>query len=132
MAFSRFATLLGITTLVSALALYLFHQWPLTQPYTWFSIVSLGFFFLLTLAIYFFGRAAAKSKSPTSFIQAILGILGAKLFGACLLILIFDRVFHPESRWFLLPFFSLYLIYTILETYLLMKLGKMKNPPKTA
>ncbi len=107
--------------------MYLFGQWPVTADYRSFSFFSLGAFFLFTLAVFFVAQAAIRSKSPTAFVQAVIGILAFKLFGAVLLILLYDRLFEPETRWFLLPFFTLYLIYTILETFLLMQMGKQQK-----
>jgi len=132
MRLNQFLTGLGISTLFASAAMYLFGLWEVTATYQGFSFFSLGAFVLFTLAVYFVALAAVRSKSPTAFVQAIIGILAFKLFGAVLLILIYDRLFEPETRWFLLPFFTLYLIYTILETFLLMQMSKQKKTTTTA
>lgn len=121
-----------VSGLVASLSVFLFDQWAVTQPFSSFSWITLLFFLLFTIGVFFLAQWASNSKNPTSFVQVVISALGIKLFGAVILILVFDRLFEPETRWFLLPFFTLYLIYSILETYLLMKMGKAKTTPSPA
>ena len=64
---------------------------------------------------------ASFSKNKNAFTSVILMTTMAKMFLAILIIVIYVKVFEPDSRMFVFPFLGIYLIYTIFETYFMMK-----------
>jgi hypothetical protein len=43
-----------------------------------------------------------------------------------MMIVIYKKVANPESLWFLIPFFLIYLVFTIFEVYFMNILGRVK------
>lgn len=97
---------------------------PLLQPYFGITCVFLCFFLLLTILVYFTGRRAAHSSNPNMFTNVVMIFMFVKMFASLFLLLIYSKTQHPQTRFFLIPFFLIYLIYTIFETWVMMRLGK--------
>jgi hypothetical protein len=47
-----------------------------------------------------------------------------KMFLCILLVAIYSKVQQPTNNYFLIPFFSIYIIYTIFEVHLMTIIGK--------
>ena len=71
------------------------------------------------------GYRAAMSDNKNDFTNAVLGFTVGKMFLAILVILGYSLLAQPPDKLFIIPFFAIYLIYTIFETYFMMKLGRM-------
>jgi hypothetical protein len=117
---------LAVLTLAAATGLWFLLSLPSFQPFAVFSWCSLGLFFLLTIAMYFSGYSAAKSNNKNDFTTVAIGFSGGKIFLSAILILIFTELAKPESKLFILPFFGIYVLYTIFEVYFMMRLGRLK------
>jgi hypothetical protein len=125
MSVQAFFAQLAIVTLLAAAAAYginTFPQFAGVQPIAW---ISLGIFVLLSVVMFYAGRNAAFSENKHSFTNVSLGVTIGNIFIAILFILGYDQLMQPESRFFIIPFFLMYLIYTIFETYIMMKLGQL-------
>ena len=121
-----FYSLVGITVL-TALFVFFMTSLPIFQADTGVLWISFAAFSLLSLLMYFIGHKAISSKNKNNFISVILVSTVVKMFMAILIIFVYIRVYLPESRLFVLPFLGIYLIYTVYETYFMMKLAKMKT-----
>jgi len=77
--------------------------------------------------MYYAGRKAAFSDNKHDFTNVSLGVTIGKIFIAILFILGYNQLMQPDSRFFIIPFFLMYLIYTIFETYIMMKLGRLNT-----
>lgn len=117
---------LAVLTAATATGLWFLLRLPGFQPFALFSWCSLGLFFLLTVAMFFAGYSAARSANKNDFTTAAMGFSGGKIFLSAILILIFTELAKPESKLFILPFFSIYVLYTIFEVYFMMRLGRLK------
>lgn len=117
---------LAVLTLAAATGLWFLLSLPSFQPFAVFSWCSLCLFFLLTIAMYFSGYSAAKSDNKNDFTTVAIGFSGGKIFLSAILILIFTELAKPESKLFILPFFGIYVLYTIFEVYFMMRLGRLK------
>lgn len=118
---------LAIVTLFAAAAAYginTFPQFADVRPIAW---ISLGIFVLLSIIMFYAGRKAAFSDNKHDFTNVSLGVTIGKIFIAILFILGYDQLMQPASRFFIIPFFIMYLIYTIFETYIMMKLGRLNT-----
>ncbi len=83
---------------------------------------------LLTLAMFLVGDITAKSSNKNLFTTVILGFTFGKIFLSLFVVLGYFQVAQPSSKIFLLPFFIVYLIFTIFETYLMMQIGQHSKP----
>ena len=117
---------LGIGSAVLAILLLLLHQLPAFQSFQMLSWISISFFVLLSILMYELGYRASFSSNKFAFTNIVIVFMVGKMLFSVVLIVVFSKLARPESRWFLVPFFAIYLFYTIYETYFMMKLGKMK------
>ena len=115
---------LSVTTVFAAAFVYGVSFFPAIEPYKLLGWGSLIFFILWSVLMYIISRKAARHENKNVFTNAILGFTFAKLFISAGIVYAYFRMTEPESRLFLIPFFGVYLIYTIFETQFMMKLGK--------
>jgi len=81
---------------------------------------------LLSAGVYFMAAKAAISKDKNTFTRLILALTFAKLVLTLILVIAYQRLAHPGSLFFIIPFFLVYIAYTIFETMYLTKLGKIE------
>ncbi len=120
----RFFSLLLVTTATTALVVFGLHQIPRLQPYWLLSLLSTVGFCLLSVFMYYAGRNAARSSNKNDFTNIIMGFTMGKMVLSFVLIFAYLKLVEPADKIFVLPFFSIYLIYTVFETYFMMKLGR--------
>jgi hypothetical protein len=125
---STFYIQLAIVTIISAGLVYMLNQFEETQPYSSLGWISLALFFFLSLLMYVFGYQSAMSKNKHAFTNTVVGFTAGKMFLSAMIIVLYNSLMEPPTKWFILPFFMIYLIYTIFETYFMMRLGKMNIP----
>lgn len=118
---------LAAVTLAAAAIIYFLNTLPQLQGHETLGWISLGLFFFITILLFQFGRQAALSDNKHTFTNVFLGFTTGKIFLIILFVFGYSRIVEPETKFFILPFFSMYLIYTIFETYVMMKLGRIKN-----
>ncbi len=114
-------------TLVTTIVLVILIQQPLFTDFAGLFIAALVFFVILSLVLFYVSKRAAVHRNGMMFIYVMLFAIMIK-FGFCLITLfVYNRVFRPETKFFVLPFIGIYVIYTIFETYFMMKLGRIKK-----
>jgi hypothetical protein len=127
MSTNRFFILLSTVSLgVSLMSLLLGQIFATFQQYgsvTWW---SLGIFIPLSIAMFFGGKIAAKSVDKYIFSNLIMPFTFLKMFLSVAGLVVYKKIYHPETKFFLLPFFFVYLIFTIFETFFMVKLSKTK------
>ena len=123
----RFFTQLGILSAVMALVIFLVNALTPLRSYSLLSWLSLGLFILLSVGMYIGGYKAAISENKYTFTNAVLGFTIGKMVLSVIVILSYNELAKPESKLFLVPFFAIYVVFTVFETYFMMKLGKMDS-----
>ncbi len=120
---STFLTQLAIITLFCALAILVssYLGFAALQAIAW---ASLAFFALLCLPMYYFSQRAMYSEDKFQFTNLFLVFTSTKMFAAIIIVLIYHKFAQPTSNHFLIPFFVIYLIYTIFEVYFLIQISK--------
>ena len=103
------------------------HSAPRFQEYSLLSWVGIAFFVLISILMYFLGSKAAMSENKNTFTNVVIGFTMGKMMLSVIIILIYNKLVAPDDKLFILPFFGIYLVYTIFETYFMMKLGRMKS-----
>ena len=117
-------------TLPSAVLVYLIHQIAILKPHALLGWISLAFFVGLSFFMFMVGKRAASSANKNNFTNVFLVFLMLKLFLCAGLMIGYLKILEPETKLFILPFFGLYIIYTIFEVFFLIKLGKVKPESK--
>ena len=116
-------------TLISFLLLLLFglHSFPIFQPYWDLSLLSLAFYTILSIIMFLFGNKTAANQNTNDFFQVVIGSIIGKMFLTVLLVVAYFEVKKPQDSHFLIPFFVIYLAFTVFETAFMMKLSKVKQ-----
>ncbi len=123
-----FLTLLAATTALVVFLNLVFQQFFGTfvqySSVTWW---SLAMFIPLSIGMFFLGHKAANSENKFFFHNLIILTIFVKMFLSVIVLLMYKKIFHPETKNFTLPFFLVYFIFTIFETYFMVKLAQLKN-----
>lgn len=125
MTYKSFFTQLLIVTLIAIVTIVLLGQVSALSAFTDFSLITCGFFVVISIIMFFFAYQAARSASKYAFSNIIFGFMMGKMMLTIGLVMGYNSLMQPTTKLFLLPFFLIYLIYSIFETYFMMKLGKM-------
>lgn len=120
----QFYTKLGVVTLFSILLVFCLNFNPFIQSAQALSWSTISFFVILSVLIFMVGTSMAKQKNKNTFTGVILFVMITKMFLCILLVAIYSKVQQPTNNYFLIPFFSIYLIYTIFEVHLMTRIGK--------
>ena len=111
---------------ISAAVLISLHLLPEVAPYWKLSVASVIFFALLTLLIFLIAKRAVQSPDPNTFTRISLLFVFVKLVAALAFIVLYDQLIEPKTRWFVLPFLLVYVLFTIFEVIFMMALSREK------
>jgi hypothetical protein len=114
-----------LSIFVSAV-LYSFTFIKLLKQYSDLSVISLLFFILFSFVLFRGGKDTARSKNKQLFSQFFLVATAVKMFLSLTVVLIYFIIVKPSTQYFIIPFFFVYICYTIFEVYILTKLGNSK------
>jgi hypothetical protein len=120
----RFLLQLLIASIVCAGGIGVLYRFPGMASGIALAWQSLGFFIGFSLLMYASARRIAKSEKKERYISLILGFSGLKMLCSFLLIAIYAKTVEPDSRLFALPFFGVYLVFTIFESAFMIRIGK--------
>jgi len=117
---------LGVLTLVLAMLLFgirSFFDFPFLDSL--FGVSSL-FFILFNIILFFLAKKVATSEDKYAFSRLALGAMVLKMFLLVAVILTYDQIVQPKSKYFIFIFILIYIPYTIFETHIMMRLSKEK------
>ena len=117
--------LAGVTGLAIAVAFGL-HQLPSLQGGEVLSSIAIVLFTFLSLLIFWRARVAATSSNRHSFTNVVMGSTMLKMLFSIAIIYAYIVLAEPASKLFVLPFFGIYIIYTVFEVYAMMQLSHTK------
>lgn len=121
---------LSLLTLITAAALVLFNRYPLFADHQTLYWVLLGFYFLSAGALFFLGKKLAASENKNAFTQFVMGATFFKMLLSMSVLVGYLKFAAAGSRYFIVPFLTVYLAFTVFETYFLMKIAKIKPDGK--
>ena len=127
MSYRSFFLQLGGVSLGTFLLLLLANQHPEFQPFQIFSYSSLIGFILFSSLMFFLTHRAALSSDKNLFLQQVMGTTFIKMLFCIMIIVGYFKLAAPSSKMYAIPFLAVYLIFTIFETYFMMKLSKIKS-----
>ncbi len=120
----QFIIQISIFSALVALLIYGLLQLPTFAPFHHFSWLSLVFFIILCLFIYFLAWLGDKRKDPMLNFRMGIMFNFLKIFGSAIFVYGYHVIHQPSSKLFVLPFFLIYALYTAFELYFLIKLFK--------
>ena len=126
MSLKNFITqIVGLSIFLLA-ALFLLHSFSPFSSYWDISLLSLVFFTALSFLMFYFGLSTSENEDKNAFTRVALLSTAGKMMLSVVLVVIYFEIRQPEDRNFLVPFFIVYLCFTIFETSFMMKLAKKK------
>jgi hypothetical protein len=124
----RFWVVLAATTVGTFVVNYVFQLFvPSLKQHNVVAWWSLLLFAFLSIPMYIIGKKAALSSQKLLFIQVIMVFILVKMLLAIAILLIYKKLYKPESSLFVLPFFVAYFIFIIFETYFMTRLARLKR-----
>ena len=120
---SRFFTQLSFVSLGIIILIFALNLVPIFQTFQSLTWISFIFFLSLSVLMYFIGHTSANSSNKNSFLRIVMVTTFLKMFLCVGLIVIYQTIVKPESKMFVVPFLMIYIIFTIFETYFMMKLS---------
>lgn len=122
----RFFLQLGLLTVCVLGVLLFLHIFEPFASFKIISLVTLGFFLLISVALYFMAAKAALSPDKNAFTRLIMSFTFGKMLLTIVLIIAFHKILKPDSLYYLIPFFFIYIVFTVFETIFMTRLGKIK------
>ena len=113
---------LGGMLLYSLLCIFL----PL-YSYLYLSMASLLLFLSLAIIIYFLGQRAILNPIGSAFLSIIMLNTFLKLIASFVFVFAYVKLYEPQDKLFIIPFFIYYLSFTIAETYFLSVQAKKRK-----
>ena len=86
--------------------------------------ISQIFFIFLCIISFIGGKYFVHKANKNWFSQFIVILIFVRLVSSIAIILGYFNIYQPKSKLFLLPFFFVYITYTIFEVYFLSKIGR--------
>ena len=130
MAPQRFWLLLGILIAGTIGALFIWqHFLPASSALSQFTLWCVITFTLINILAFYAGRRAVRSKSKFRFVQLMMILILFKMMICIALVVAHVKLNHPESKLFVLPFLTIYLIFTLFEIYFLEQLASSNTSP---
>jgi hypothetical protein len=125
MSSKNFYKLLGSVSLLTIGILFLLSQFfPILKLYSDLGWLSFILFFTITILMFIFGQRAINSPSKMMFSNVSMAFLLMKMLLSIMILVLYKKIAHPTSNTFIVPFFTVYFIFTIFETYLMLKLTR--------
>lgn len=97
---------------------------PESSALSQFTFWCIGVFTFINILAYYAGKRAVYSKSKYRFVQLIMILILFKMMICVALVVAHVKINHPDSKLFVLPFLTIYLIFTLFEIYVLEKLAR--------
>ncbi len=114
--------------LIVVLSILSLNYFEFFQPYRFFTWTSLFFFLGLTL---FSGYYNSRSIKRPFFFNIFFGTLAVKFFLSVAFLVVFLVYIDPDNKkMFVIPFFMVFLIFKVFETYMLLRFAQEGDEKK--
>ncbi len=133
MDFRSFALQLAALSLSVWVLLVIVHQIPSLGEEQNFSWITWGVFIVLSMFMFVLGKKSAYDENKSLFLSMSIFLGATKMLIAVVLVVGYSFWQKPSGQGFVIPFFLIYLCFTIFETYFMMKLsfeGENSNTKK--
>ncbi len=119
MSLKSFLIQIFIVSIIAYVAYVLFERYMDGINAEALSLSTILFFVLNATVVYFLAKSTKAKESKFFFVQLVIGNMFFKVVGSLILIVLFVQMTQPSTKYYLLPFAVIYLIFTIFETYFL-------------
>jgi|GEM_PF-516247 membrane-associated HD superfamily phosphohydrolase len=123
MTYPRFFQLLTIITLLAIACAAAAHHWLAIGYALPFTMGIIVMFLLFAVTLFLLGKRTAGAKNKMLFTSVFMGVSMFKMFLSGGVIAAYAILGEPTSKLFVVPFFTSYLLYTVLEVLSLSKLA---------
>ena len=125
----RFWILLALIAAGTLVSLVVWNTFlPESSAISQFTFLCISAFILINILAYYSGKRAIHSKSKFRFVQLMMMLILFKMMICVALVAAHMKINHPESKLFVLPFLTIYLIFTLFEIYVLERLARTNTP----
>ena len=122
MTINRFLIELLLVTLGTLIVLLLLGWcFPILSPHQQAGWWSLFLFIALSIPMFLLSKIAARSKNKYLFSNVSFFFVFTKMVAVIIAILCYKKMISPNSNWFVVPFFVVYIFFTIFEVYFMIK-----------
>lgn len=118
----EFVIKFGVFTIVCLLLILISHLGSSLSTFTTFSLSTLLLYIVLTIVMYILVKRAKLNADPSSYTSLLLSFHWVRIFSSLIFVLTYIKFFIPKSNLFLLPFFAIYILFTIFEVYMITKM----------
>jgi len=123
----KFWKSLAVVSILTLFALVALHEIEVLKPHLMLSLLSLGLMTLVAAVLFVLGKKAVESSNKYAFIRLVMVSVLTKMFLFIGLIAVYVRFVEPESKYFVIPFLIIYIVFSVFETYVLYKLAMTKS-----
>lgn len=128
MSSARFYLGLAIVLLLAVVSQLLFGWFlPELKPFIGLGYVAMVYFTTLSVLIYYLSRRLGTHENPYLLLYLTYAVILFKLASSVVIVYAFKRHYHPDTRYFVLPFIVVYILFTIFETAYMAKSGRLKS-----
>jgi hypothetical protein len=92
-----------------------------------FSLIVIAIFAFINLQIYYFGTITIRNKNKYLFTNITMGMTFVKILLSIAIIVVYKSKYYPPDTNYIVPFFLIYALFTIFETYKLSKLVQTRS-----
>ena len=115
---------LSIPTLLSVLTIAFASKYSVITPHIEFYVISIIAFLILSAIGLISGFRTTAHRNKNMFSSIALALTLAKIIVAVVLAVVYIELYPEISNWFILPFFLIYLYFTIYETFAMVQIGR--------
>lgn len=116
---------LGILSAATVVGIFLLNKYTSLSAYQDLSWISVVFFLTLTVIMYNLGLSATRSDNKNQFTNVVMGFTFFKMMLSLLIVISYNKLAEPDTKLFVIPFFGIYIVYTLFEVWFMTKLGRM-------
>lgn len=121
---STFYIQLGLVSLVAAAILLGMNQSPLFAPHQMLSWLTWATFMAFCLSMFSISSKTVHSQDKNLFSKVFIISIMVKLFLSITIIIAYILLQKPQDKYFVFPFFVIYVIFTVYEVHFVTKLAK--------
>lgn len=122
-----FAKRLILVSLVCLSVAFLSGQFDGMAQHIIFGITTTLIFFVFSVIVYVAANLSVDSPNRTRFIGLTISNMLGKMLISVAVVLIYHKVKNPSNTLFIIPFLSIYIIFTIFETHFLIQIANHKK-----
>jgi|CXWK01.1.fsa_nt_gi hypothetical protein len=124
---NHFYKSLSLVSVLSLILLYCYSEVFSIESFFGLGFYSFFIFLGLTLIVFKVAKKIIVHPNRTKFISFIISNMLLKMIVTVATVLIYFKTVKPTSQYFIVPFLTVYLIFTIFETYFLLKVANEKQ-----